>query len=297
MALLVGWTIVNPERSLRKLHGLQLSNFARIAVIGLLPIGVVSYLGDLQLGLPTNGLYPFVLFVLGWAGTPARSTLGLIVGFGAVGIASHFLMPSWEVSPLSVWYWPNSIAGILYVALYYLAGVVLNHVSFGISSNQSAQRLDAAAAEADRAAGRSVRAFVNWSVSQRGFIALGIIMFMASIGISMKLGSITLDIWYGDDYLLMFAAFVAGALWGNRGMQLTFGVVAVLSLLMVLSSLSPAAASLSDGIGIGPLLIRFPTRPDKIFPLVAFSALLYALLGMRLATWFAEHRRMIPTLR
>ena len=277
-ALFVGWVVVQPERAINKLTTLRLSNAARVAVMALLTIGATMYLGDLQLGLPSNKLFPLALLVLGWAGAPLLSTVGLITCLGILGSVVKVLVPSFDF-PGSVWYWPNSIEGILYATVFFLGGLTLRHLcAEGVAGQQE---IGEVVVDVDRRARELGRAIADWSASPKGFIGFGVLMLLALVQVSVG----GFEIWHGDDYFLMFVALMASTLLGARGIQLTFGIVALLSLVIVISRF---AGLLQYGFAIGPLVVRIPTRTDTIFPLVVFSALLYALLGTRLAAWLAE---------
>lgn len=112
-------------------------------------------------------------------------------------------------------------------------------------------------------------------------------MSLSMCALTVKWGEVNASLWVGNDVLLMFTAFIAGCFWGNRGLQLTLGMVTILSVaITVRAFLVPEQVSLD----VGHLSFSFPTRSDGIFPLLMFSALLYALLGKKLAHGLAQRR-------
>lgn len=167
--VLVAWAIAYPERAWQQLRSLHPSWGACIALLGLLSVNATLRHDELELGLPTNHLYPLVVFVLGWAGTPVRQVLFPMMAFAVLGI---FVPPMLKwlgglPAAISINYWPSSLGGLAHVACWYLAGVTLHRAT------NCADTPLARSPKQSRPAEEASDAILRWAASECGYLFWG----------------------------------------------------------------------------------------------------------------------------
>lgn len=300
LGLAVGWAILNADRAAKLLLDLRFSTTGLVLITGLLPITLTFQIGDLRVGTPTQGIYLLGFLLLGWSGVSFWRAVGLIAAFKLSGNAIIMFLFDNNMGFISFyhgsWPWQYFAAGLLSDCLWVVAGMLLRQWTqreffTGAGGSQSTS-----SAKKDPPINSSANWIWLWIFSICGYATLGLLMILSMISVSVVMtdASTKYGLWSGDFYLLMLLAFLSGALWGSRGLQLTFGVSALLSLGMVLAW--SYELTLLD-IRYNFFAIEFPYGPEKSMALRLFAVLLYARMGIKLAAWLRQQPFRIPAPR
>ena len=287
VALLLAWATVYPDQWLPLLKRLDVPYAAKLVIFALLPVVAIGIVEELKIGWNLEVLFLFTLFVLGWAGAPARSTIGLVLAFGVIGILARAADLSIHTDELRLYYSLNSIRAILEVTLWYVSGKVLNGFCFNPSvPPDTAQPAGENPAPQSDAKDTALHANNQWITDRKTYFGVGVLMFMAPFYLSIAFPVLHLQIW-GSKWLIMLAFFMAGFLWGRLGMHLAAAVAAALwfaSFLLFPVLLQDSSLTWD----LGGFLIAF-RAPNESYVFIALIAFLYCLLGIRLSTWL-KHR-------
>jgi hypothetical protein len=278
VGVVVAWAAADPNRFLQKLQSLRPSFLQTAAIVLILPTSIVIWQGSLQFGWKADLLFPFVLFLLGWAGVPGRRMVPLIVSVGLIGLllGSSFLR---NVYPLD--YGLRDLGQILLAMLCYLAGLALNEVCFNTSGASVAS---SSGREGDDPV---ARAMVRWLRSTNGYIGLGIIMVAALAAFTLSITDMNISLWRRSFPLLMLGAFMAGFLWAGRGIHLAAAVTAILVVLCCLTTWSDGLTldfgSFKAYFWLGGIYSNF---------FVLIWAPVYAVMGKQMAISVAAQTRV-----
>jgi len=266
VGLLVAWVASHPDHFAKTIYLRRPSYLTTFLIVVLLPASVTFSNPPLEIGWQTYVLFPFAVLLLGWAGVPP---LRVVPHIAAMGLATYVLGRSISVGPVHLHYALYSISGLISTTLWYLAGMALRYVFLESSlSDSSGQRRESAIALEKRS--RSWGQVIGtWLGSGGGFVGLGVLMLIAPVRIAVSGVSLV----SGWTLLLALGAYMAGVLWTWRGLHLTAAVVAVLCLV----------PPYSYAWNVGPLDIQIGLPPPSFF-MIALPALLYTVVGMRMAT-------------
>lgn len=221
LAVIVAWAILNPAAWLKKLDSLQHSNFLVLMLILLVPIMFYFRVGPMSIGWDPRYFYPFVLFVIGWAGVRQRFALTVIIVSGIGGILLYRNGFRIRSADITMYHMQVTLIKVLAGVLWYEAGRVVNRF-FALYNGQpdaawpaGDQRFYAKAHQptsADR--------LIESVTSRKGYYILATLMALAMFGFKFKLGGFAFKP-LGNTWLLFLGAFMAGFIWRQLGYQLT----------------------------------------------------------------------------